>query len=84
MRGVYWAKMPDYESKNFFNNQRKLPGYLVFRIQSTLQRWRDVQETIKGHMDNAAQVRQWKERKRSVITLTKLACLTIWLTGCAP
>ncbi len=27
MRGVYWAKMPDYESLNFFNHKRKLPHY---------------------------------------------------------
>ncbi|SIS51149.1 cryptochrome/photolyase family protein [Belliella pelovolcani] len=27
MRGVYWAKMPDYASLNFFDHQRKLPSY---------------------------------------------------------
>ncbi len=27
MRGVYWAEMPDYEHKNFFNHQRKLPEW---------------------------------------------------------
>lgn len=27
MRGVYWAKMPEYAEKNFFNHTRKLPEY---------------------------------------------------------
>jgi deoxyribodipyrimidine photolyase-related protein len=27
MRGVYWAKMPDYAQKNYFDHQRKLPEY---------------------------------------------------------
>lgn len=27
MRGVYWAKMPEYETLNFFDHQRKLPHY---------------------------------------------------------
>jgi len=27
MRGVYWAKMPNYKSLNFFNHQRKLPSW---------------------------------------------------------
>jgi deoxyribodipyrimidine photolyase-related protein len=27
MRGVYWAKMPDYEGLNFFNHQRALPQW---------------------------------------------------------
>jgi deoxyribodipyrimidine photolyase-related protein len=27
MRGIYWAKMPDYESLNFFNYNRKLPNF---------------------------------------------------------
>ncbi len=27
MRGVYWAYMPEYSSKNFFNHKRKLPHY---------------------------------------------------------
>ncbi len=27
MRGVYWAKMPDYAEKNFLNHTRKLPEY---------------------------------------------------------
>ncbi len=27
MRGIYWAKMPDYASLNFFNNQGKLPAF---------------------------------------------------------
>jgi len=27
MRGVYWAHMPDYATKNFFNHQRKLPEF---------------------------------------------------------
>ena len=25
MRGIYWAKMPEYANMNFFNNQKKLP-----------------------------------------------------------
>jgi deoxyribodipyrimidine photolyase-related protein len=27
MRGVYWAKMPDYENLNFFEFKNKLPGW---------------------------------------------------------
>jgi deoxyribodipyrimidine photolyase-related protein len=27
MRGVYWAKMPDYQHLNFFNHDRKLPDW---------------------------------------------------------
>ena len=27
MRGVYWAKMPDYETLNFFNHTQKLPDW---------------------------------------------------------
>lgn len=27
MRGIYWCKMPDYESLNFFNHSRKLPSW---------------------------------------------------------
>jgi deoxyribodipyrimidine photolyase-related protein len=27
MRGVYWAKMPAYSDMNYFNHQRKLPGF---------------------------------------------------------
>ncbi len=27
MRGIYWNKMPDYATMNFFNNQEKLPEW---------------------------------------------------------
>ncbi len=27
MRGIYWAKMPEYENENQLNHQRKLPGF---------------------------------------------------------
>lgn len=27
MRGIYWAKMPDYENLNYFNHDRKLPEW---------------------------------------------------------
>jgi deoxyribodipyrimidine photolyase-related protein len=27
MRGIYWEKMPDYETLNYFNHQRKLPDW---------------------------------------------------------
>lgn len=27
MRGIYWAKMPDFATMNFFNNQQKLPQW---------------------------------------------------------
>ncbi len=27
MRGIYWAHMPQYGQKNFFNHQRKLPDF---------------------------------------------------------
>jgi deoxyribodipyrimidine photolyase-related protein len=27
MRGIYWAQMPDYQSKNFFGHERKLPKW---------------------------------------------------------
>ena len=27
MRGVYWAKMPDYASGNYFGHDRELPGF---------------------------------------------------------
>lgn len=27
MRGIYWLKMPDYATMNFFNNQEKLPDW---------------------------------------------------------
>lgn len=27
MRGIYWAKMPDYASLNYFNHQEKLPHW---------------------------------------------------------
>jgi deoxyribodipyrimidine photolyase-related protein len=27
MRGIYWLKMPEYETMNFFNNQEKLPTW---------------------------------------------------------
>lgn len=27
IRGVYWAKMPDYEQENFFEHQRDLPAF---------------------------------------------------------
>lgn len=27
VRGIYWAKMPDYAGMNYFNHQRKLPAF---------------------------------------------------------
>ncbi len=27
MRGIYWAKMPEYQKLNYFNHRRKLPEY---------------------------------------------------------
>ncbi|MGO4875838.1 cryptochrome/photolyase family protein [Pedobacter psychrotolerans] len=27
MRGIYWMKMPEFESLNYFNHQRKLPAW---------------------------------------------------------
>lgn len=27
MRGIYWAKMPDFAEKNFFEHERKLPDF---------------------------------------------------------
>jgi deoxyribodipyrimidine photolyase-related protein len=27
MRGIYWAKMPEYATLNYFDNQRKLPNW---------------------------------------------------------
>ncbi len=27
MRGIYWAKMPEYKNLNFFNHERKLPEW---------------------------------------------------------
>jgi deoxyribodipyrimidine photolyase-related protein len=27
MRGIYWAKMPEFEQLNFFNHENKLPDY---------------------------------------------------------
>ncbi|PWK28265.1 deoxyribodipyrimidine photolyase-related protein [Arcicella aurantiaca] len=27
MRGIYWGKMPDYETLNYFNHDRKLPNW---------------------------------------------------------
>lgn len=27
MRGIYWAKMPEFKEMNFFNHSRKLPDY---------------------------------------------------------
>jgi deoxyribodipyrimidine photolyase-related protein len=27
MRGIYWAQMPDFAKMNFFENDRKLPGF---------------------------------------------------------
>jgi deoxyribodipyrimidine photolyase-related protein len=27
MRGIYWAKMPEYAQLNFFDHHRRLPGY---------------------------------------------------------
>lgn len=27
MRGIYWAHMPDYKSKNYFGHERKLPEF---------------------------------------------------------
>ena len=27
MRGIYWAKMPDYENENQLNHRRQLPGF---------------------------------------------------------
>lgn len=27
MRGIYWAKMPEYATLNFFNHERKLPSW---------------------------------------------------------
>ena len=27
MRGIYWLKMPNYETLNFFENKRKLPDF---------------------------------------------------------
>jgi deoxyribodipyrimidine photolyase-related protein len=27
MRGIYWLKMPEYASLNYFNNQEKLPEW---------------------------------------------------------
>ncbi|WP_367275794.1 hypothetical protein [Marivirga sp.] len=27
MRGIYWAKMPEYATKNYFEHERKLPDF---------------------------------------------------------
>src|SRR3970282_3033774 len=27
MRGIYWSKMPDYATMNYFNNENKLPEW---------------------------------------------------------
>lgn len=49
MRGVYWAKMPEYENLNFFENNGKLPSW--FWTGET--KMNCLKQSIKGSLKNA-------------------------------
>jgi deoxyribodipyrimidine photolyase-related protein len=49
MRGIYWWKMPEYETMNFFNHQTKLPHY--FWDADT--KMNCIKHAVKNSLDNA-------------------------------
>lgn len=49
MRGIYWAEMPDYATKNYFGHTRKLPDF----FWSGETKMRCVREAVKGSLDHA-------------------------------
>ena len=49
VRGIYWAKMPDYVTKNFFGNTRKLPQW--FWTGDTKMRCQ--REAVQHSLDHA-------------------------------
>jgi len=49
MRGVYWAKMPDYAELNFFGHTRKLPDW----FWSGKTKMNCLSQTIQASLDNS-------------------------------
>ncbi len=49
MRGIYWAKMPEFASLNYFEHHRKLPDF--YWTGNTHMRC--VQEAVRGSLQNA-------------------------------
>ncbi len=49
MRGIYWAKMPEYAKLNYFNHQRKLPSW----FWDGKTKMHCLQHTIKQSLDYA-------------------------------
>ncbi|MEM7548296.1 MAG: cryptochrome/photolyase family protein [Bacteroidota bacterium] len=49
MRGIYWAKMPDYEHKNFFDHDRELPEW----YWTGETKMNCLKQSIKGSLKNA-------------------------------
>jgi deoxyribodipyrimidine photolyase-related protein len=49
MRGIYWWKMPEYETMNYFNHQTKLPHY--FWDADT--KMNCIKHTVQNSLDNA-------------------------------
>jgi deoxyribodipyrimidine photolyase-related protein len=49
MRGIYWWKMPEYETLNYFNHQTKLPEY--FWTGNT--KMNCVKNAVQNSLDNA-------------------------------
>ena len=49
MRGIYWAHMPDFASKNFFRHQRELPDW--YWTGDT--RMACLREAVQGSLQNA-------------------------------
>jgi len=49
MRGIYWAKMPEFANTNYFEHHRKLPNYF-WNAQTQM---RCVKEAVKGSLENA-------------------------------
>ena len=49
MRGIYWARMPEYSSLNFFGNRKDLPGF--FWTAET--KMNCLRQCIKNSLDNA-------------------------------
>lgn len=49
MRGIYWWKMPEYETMNYFNHQTKLPHY--FWDADT--KMNCIKQAVQNSLDNA-------------------------------
>ena len=59
MRGVYWAQMPDYKSKNFFDHQAELPEWFwtgETKMKCLSHTIRQSLEEAYAHHDNGVSI----------------------------